>query len=298
MKISTALATLSLATLPALAGASPLLDPRAVPDEVSRPLAAAVRTDRARRPDAYGRVADLEGLRPEFYRRTRAGRPSVALELRGMGPEALLPMLDALALSGYPRALSAEEGAALRLGLLEAVGNLGDARSLPVLRGVFATAAEAPELRAAARGLARVCQDADRRALMGATGARRDPAAAALGLCAHPEAAQWLVAQLEATADPAHATALATGLAESASSWARPSARSAVDVPLRVRAARALLRRWRELPAQRDALGVAALSMGGAEVLAAVREAAHDAPAEAQPGLRVLERALVRDLGR
>ena len=58
MKISTALATLSLATLPALAGASPLLDPRAVPDEVSRPLAAAVRADRARRPDAYRRALE------------------------------------------------------------------------------------------------------------------------------------------------------------------------------------------------------------------------------------------------
>lgn len=298
MKISTALATLSLLTLPALAAASPLLDPRAVPDEVSRPLAAAVRADRALRPDAYRRVADLQGLRPDFYNRTRAGRPSVALELRGMGPAALLPMLDALALSGYPRALSEDEGAALRLGLLEAVGNLGDARALPVLRGVFATAAEAPELRAAARGLARVCQDADRQALMGATGARRDPAAAALGLCPHPEAARWLVAQLEATADPAHAAALAGGLAESASSWAQAAARAPADAPLRVRAARALVRRWRELPAQRDALGVAVQSMGGAEVLAAVRDAARDAPAEAQPGLRALERALVRDLGR
>ena len=99
----------------------------------------------------------------------------------------------------------------LRLGLLETVGNLGDPRSLPLLRGVFATAVEAPELRAAARGLARVCQEADRRALMGATGVRRDPAAAALGLCANPEAGRWLVAQLEATADPTHAAALASG---------------------------------------------------------------------------------------
>ncbi|MDB4930910.1 MAG: hypothetical protein JWM10_3394, partial [Myxococcaceae bacterium] len=162
------LAILALSLLPSLASASPLLDPRAVPDEVARPLGALVRSDRARRPEAYRRVADLEGLRPQFYRRTRAGRPSVAVELRAMGPAALLPMLDALALSGYPSALSADESAALRLGLLETVGNLGDARALPLLRGVFATATEAPELRAAARGLARVCQDADRRALMAA----------------------------------------------------------------------------------------------------------------------------------
>jgi hypothetical protein len=222
MRLLRPIATLSLLLLSPLASASPLLDPRAVPDEVARPLAAAVRADRTRRPDAYRRVADLEGLRPEFYGRTRLGRPSVAVELRGMGPGALLPMLDALALSGYPRALAAEERAALRLGLLETVGNLGDPRSLPLLRGVFATAVEAPELRAAARGLARVCQEADRRALMGATGVRRDPAAAALGLCANPEAGRWLVAQLEATADPTHAAALASGLAEGASSWARP----------------------------------------------------------------------------
>ena len=59
-----------------------------------------------------------------------------------------------------------------------------------------------------------------------------------------------------------------------------------------------MIRRWRELPAQRDALGVAVLSMGGPEVLAAVRDAQRDAPADAQPGLRMLERALVRDTNR
>jgi hypothetical protein len=292
------LATLSLTLLPTLAAASPLLDPRAVPDGVARPLAASVRVDRARHPEVYRRVADLEGLRPEVYRRTRAGRPSVAIELRAMGPAALLPMLDALALSGYPRDLSAEERSALRLGLLETVGNLGDARALPLLRSVFATATEAPELRAAARGLARVCQDADRRALMDAVGERRDPAAAALGLCADPEAPRWMVSQLESTGDPAHAAALAQGLAESASSWAGPRARPGMDGPLRARAARAMVRRWRELPAQRSAIGVAALSMGGAEMLAAVREARRDAPADAAPGLAALERALLRDLGR
>jgi hypothetical protein len=213
-----------------------------------------------------------------------------------MGPEALLPMLDALALSGYPSALSADERAALRLGLLETVGNLGDARALPLLRGVFATTTEPPELRAAARGLARVCQDADRRALMAATGPRRDAAAAALGLCRHPEAAGWMAAQLETAADPGHAVALANGLAEGASSWA--GARAAAYAPVRERAARAIVRRWRELPAQRDALGVAALAMGGPEGLAAVRDAQRDAPADQRPGLRVLERSLARDARR
>jgi hypothetical protein len=290
------LATLTLALLPTLARAAPLLDPRAVPDEVARTLGALVRPDRTRRPEVYRRVADLEGLRPAVYRRTRGGRPSVAVELRAMGPAALLPMLDALALSGYPAALDADERAALRLGLLEAVGNLGDARALPLLRGVFATATEAPEQRAAARGLARVCQDADRRALMAATGARRDVAAAALGLCRGPEAADWMVAQLESTADPSHAAALAAGLAEGASSWARPGAVDSAAV--RERAARAMVRRWRELPAQRDALGVAALAMGGPEVLAAVREAQRDAPDEQRGGLRVLERSLLRDARR
>ena len=293
------LAILSVLLLSPIASASPLIDSRAVPAEVSRPLAALVRADRARRPEAYQRVADLEGLRPQFYRRTRVGRPSVALELRAMGPSALLPMLDALALSGYPRDLSDDERAALRLGLLETVGNLGDPRALPVLRGVFGTTAEPSELRAAARGLARVCQERDRRALTTAAAApQRAAAAAALGLCASPEAASWMVAQLETTSDPAHAAALAAGLAEGASSWARPGARSRIDAPLRARAARAIIRRWSELPAQRPALGIAALSMGGAEVLAAARDALRVAPAEARPGLTAIERSLERSLSR
>ncbi|MDP3216924.1 MAG: hypothetical protein Q8S73_22630, partial [Deltaproteobacteria bacterium] len=98
--------------------------------------------------------------------------------------------------------------------------------------------------------------------------------------------------------DPAHAAALAAGLAEGASSWARPGARSRIDAPLRARAARAIIRRWSELPAQRPALGIAALSMGGAEVLAAVRDALRVAPAEARPGLIAIERSLERSLSR
>ena len=296
MKLS--LAILSFSLVPALADASPLLDPRAVPAGVSRPLAAAVRLDRARQPEAYRRVADLDGMRPESYRRTRAGRPSVALELRAMGPTALLPMLDALAPTGYPRALSPEEQSALRQGLLEAVGNLGDARALPLLRGVFATATEAPELRAAARGLSRVCQDSDRRTLQSATGPQGEAAAAALGLCASPEANAWMVARLESARDPAYASALASGLAEATASWARSGPRWTVDSPLRARAARAVVRRWLDLPAQRNAIGVAALAMGGAEMLAAVRGARRGSPADASTGLATLERALLRDLRR
>ena len=71
------LATLSLSLLPGLAGASPLLDPRAVPDSVSRPLATAVRADRARHPEVYRRVADLEGLRPEVIQRVEALRQRI-----------------------------------------------------------------------------------------------------------------------------------------------------------------------------------------------------------------------------
>ncbi len=298
MKIRSTLVTLALSLAPALSSAAPLLDPRAVPDDVARTLATAVRVDRARRPEAYRRVADLEGLRPERYRRSRRGRPTVTIELRAMGTSALLPMLDALALSGYPAVLSAEERDALRLGLLEAVSDLRDARALPVLRGVFATATEPAELRAAARGLARVCQDADRRTLTTATGPRRDAAVAALGLCAHPDASRWLVSQLESERDPARVAALATGVAESASSWARPAGRAAVDPALRAAAARAMVRRWVELPASRDALGVAVLTMGGAEVLAAVRAAQATAAPDARPGLRALERSLTRDLAR
>jgi len=298
VKLRSAFVSLAIALVPALSSASPLLDPRAVPDGVARALATTVRADRARRPEAYRRVADLEGLRPERYRRSRRGRPSVTIELRAMGASALLPMLDALALSGYPTALSTEESDALRLGLLEAISEQRDARALPVLRGVFATATEPAELRAAARGLARVCQDADRRTLTAATGPRRDAAVAALGLCAHPDASRWLVSQLESERDPARVAAIATGVAESASSWARPAGRSTVDPALRTTAARAMVRRWVELPASRDALGVAVLTMGGAEALAAVRAAQATAAPDARPGLRALERSLTRDLGR
>ncbi len=291
MKLRSTLLALALCALPVAAGAAPLLAPDSVPADVTRSLAAAVRADRPRNAEAYRRVADLASLRPEVYRRSRAQRPTVTPELRALGPTALLPMLDALAVGGYPRALTADESAALRLGLLEAVGGLGDPRALPVLRAVFRGTADAGELRAAARGLARVCEPGDRQLLEAATGVRAEAARAALGVCRSPEASQWLAAQLDAETDAARAVAAARGFAEGASSWGR----NAVESALRLRAARAMVRRWIGTPAEREAFGVALLAMGGAEALSAVREAMPGAPPAVLAGLRSFERALLRD---
>ena len=53
-----------------------------------------IRASRPRLDPIFARVRAPRGLDPQVYRRTRARRPEVTRELRALGPDALVPMLD------------------------------------------------------------------------------------------------------------------------------------------------------------------------------------------------------------
>jgi hypothetical protein len=227
---------------------------------------------------------------------TRLRRPSVARELAALGRDALLPMLELLALRDYPRALDAEEQATLEVALLEAVAALRDRRAAPVLRLALETRDHPDALRAAARGLGALAGNDDVSFLI-ATSQRTGPRALAalegLGAARRDDATQALIAVLERSTDVAVVNAAAHGLSEAGTSWGTSAA---TTLPSRCSAA--LLRALLRVPeAARGELQVAIVAVAAPDALAqlaAARTQTHDPALRAR--LVSLERMVRRQL--
>ncbi|MBL8602035.1 MAG: hypothetical protein JNK72_08930 [Myxococcales bacterium] len=263
---------LALSLLAGAATADPLLGAGAMAPTLERALQSQMRADRRAHPQAWQAVSSLQGIRPGVYRATRLQRPSVSRELRALGPDALLPMLDALAGAGFGGALSPAEREALTVGMLEAVGVLRDPRALPVLSAAYERASGPTMLRAAARGLAMSGDPAAlARVQRGASEgelAQRATSLAALGVSPNPAVTPWLVARLAAP-EPALVEAAAAALGERHSAWAATARRQ--NDPDRALVARSLVASFlRADPAHERALQTAVLAVGGAETLAAI----------------------------
>lgn len=201
---------------------------------------------RAADPAICEAVANVQGHRPEFYKDLRNPVPMVGRELRRLGPDALLPMLDALVFDAPPTdgATLAEQNA-LKIGLLDAVGRLRDARAESALAAAFHNTTGDVAV-AAAEAVGRSCTDHALGVLeTGLGGANRSAAIAGLGQCRRVEAAEALSAALDATGDPGEAELIAKALGRVASSWAwqaMGSQHQAAGLKVRAIATRALLR--------------------------------------------------------
>lgn len=227
-----------LRLLPALAlGASLLMlsaaasalgiatQPGAMAPDARAKLEAQIQAERAKNPGAFAAVANVKGHRPEHYKHNRNPYPTVTRELRGMGPAALLPMLEALAFKAPPRGdLKDAEWDALAIGMFEAVGGLRDARSRPVLHAAFGNKSLRPEvLGAVGRALGRLGGDPELQLLTkhAVSGDPLElPAVMGLGELRRIESAQHLAKHLQATKSEQVAAAIADALGMLGSSWA------------------------------------------------------------------------------
>lgn len=288
----------ALALAPGALLATPLVGDRALPIAAQRTLAASVRAERTSHPERFAAVNDLAGLRPRVYRASRGGRPTVLRELRAMGREALLPMLDVLALSGYPRALTADERAVLEVGLLDAVGELRDRRAEPVLRAAFERMTSPESVRAAARALGRLGGDSEVAALSAAArvaGPRQAAALEGLGASRRDDAVGVIVGVLDGATEDAVVLAGARGLAEAGSSWA--AAASGRDTALSSRCAAALVRAFSRTHGEaRDAIMVAVIAVAAPDTPALLAAVRPGADADTRRALDVMERAVRRQL--
>lgn len=298
MKPTTLALSLSLClSLPALASAAPLVDARAVPATALRDVTARVRAERGAHPERFRAVWSLPGLDPRAYRVSRTRRPAVSAHLRAMGADALYPMLDALLVSGWPTSLTADERAALEVGIAEALAALRDPRALPGLRAILSSSRDHDALRAAARGLAQVGDAGDLArldALATTPGPTRLAAVRGLGAARDEATAQRLVA-LVGDADADVSVAAAEALASRGSSWGARA--RGEDTSRTAPWAEAMVRAMaRADAAHRRALSVAIASMGTREALTAVESALATTQGDVRGELESLARMLRRSL--
>ncbi len=216
---------LGLTTVPALASADGLVAKSKQISAAQRlKLKSQITKYRKAEPEVFKAVRNLQGHRPEVYRKRRNPKPNVTVELRRMGRKALLPMLEALAFDAPDRRSATDaEWQAVKVGMLHVVGELRDKRSAPILRAAFKNAGTAPVLRAAAEAMGRLCDNTSYKLLSksaSSSGAKRLAAVRGLGQCRRLASAQQLAAMLEASPADKEAIAVAESLGFVGSSWA------------------------------------------------------------------------------
>lgn len=241
-----------------------LIGPSALSPEASTKLESQILAERSANPKAFEAVKNVKGHRPEVYSQFRNPKPMVLRELRGLGAAALLPMLEALAVQAPARGNATDaEWDALKLGMLEAVGILRDARARPVLHAAFEAKGQSPAvLLAAGRALGKLGGDAEL-GLLKKHAVKGDPlllaAIAGLGEMRRKESAQHLASLLSANVQT---DAVAEAMGQLGSSWAwRTLGPKAAATGLEVRkiCAQALAPSYRKNPKSRTALGEALL---------------------------------------
>jgi hypothetical protein len=208
-----------------------LLGPGALSPPARAELAASISLARRARPDLFERARALRGHKPEVYGKSRAQRPSVATELRALGPEGLFAIVDLVAFSALPRDGATQgEWTAVRTGLLEALGELRSAQGALVLRAVFESSGMGePELVSAARGLGRMGGAGERAVLVAALERdepRRRAALAGLRFARRPEVVEAIGARIAREPEERVVREAATALGYLGSSWAWATGRA------------------------------------------------------------------------
>ncbi|MEZ4226523.1 MAG: HEAT repeat domain-containing protein [Polyangiaceae bacterium] len=161
------------------------------PSDLSANHVSALRKDveahRVAHPEAFTRVQQVLSTAAQADAHRRGNFASVTRGLDALGGDALLPMLEQLALKGMSRgSLSPTAWLAVRVSLIESVGRKRDARAIPVLERIVDKEQDYWVLRAAAEGLGRIGTDAAAAklvSLVSKAGPRRRAVLSALGDC-------------------------------------------------------------------------------------------------------------------
>ena len=170
------------------------------------------------------KVRDVQSVKPEVYKKQRNPVPEAARELRSLGRDALVPMLEALAFDASQPGLDAREREALVVGMISAVGVIRDSRSTPVLSAILdGEASLTPAAPAASVALGKTCGPAELKVLTtkSAEGsAVRAAAIEGLGECRTRESVNTLVTASRSTKDAGTLRAAVRALGTLGSSWA------------------------------------------------------------------------------
>jgi hypothetical protein len=203
---------------------------------------------RAKNPSVFKKVAAAPQLAVEMDEQKRGRAATITLPLRALGPDALYPMLEMLAVSGPTRGkMSDSAWTTLRSGLIEAVGLLRDQRAKPVLESILRHETEFEVVRASAEALGRIGDDdsAKKLAKLALKPSDKQVAVvAAIGECRRVVTAEALE-KLVGAGDESEERAVIKSLGTIGSSWAWETpevAKSGEGTKVRGIAARALMK--------------------------------------------------------
>ncbi len=221
--IAAALATVAMFLAPTAFADGLAIAPTQLPAAERTKLAAEIAQAKRDNPGAFAALRNVKGHKPETYGQYRNPVPMVSRELRQLGNEALLPMLEVLAFDAPSLAGATDlEREVYVTGLFDAVGRIRDGRAAPVLHAALSATQPGWLHRASAEAMGRLCDAASlERLRVGlADAVRRTSAISGLGQCRSVAAAKLLADELDATVAAEEARVIAKALGALGSSWA------------------------------------------------------------------------------
>jgi hypothetical protein len=288
---------LSSVSVAAPAGQGAVIAPDKLATAERSALAQAIAAERIAKPAAFEKLAQFRQDLPTLDADKRGPAVPVAAILKGMGQDALMPMLNELAFDTRGRdGLTESAWKDWRVGLVEAVGFLRDGRSAPVLTAILDGSETHFELlRSAAGALGKLGTDVAAQKLVTMARQKSDKQLAVLagmGHCRRLVIANELAAMLLAQPDAATAAILAHSLGDVGSAWAwkTPIVKaSGEEDPVRSAAAKALIAAYLRYDGEaRSSITKAVLMVDHANTLALITAL--------QKSVRPEERALLDEL--
>jgi hypothetical protein len=249
--LGSALAAATWLTQPSIAAAAPgvVLDKSQLPAAQRQTLEREIAKAKAKSPRAFQQLARAPAWARAADETKRGPHATISFALEALGPDAVIPMLEMLAVDGPPRGeLSDTAWTTLRFGLIEAVGLWRDSRSRAVLGSILDKSSDYQVVRAAAEALGRLGDDVSTRqlaTLAKRAGPKQRAVLDGIGECRRPAAADALASlAAKRPKHPAIAASLigALGGIGNAWAWQTPALKQTGEGPkVRSTAARALI---------------------------------------------------------
>ena len=245
--VAASVATVSGSARAATGGA--VLSPADLPAAARGSFESAIAEAKKSDPKSFEDVAALRRRLPEFDAKKRGDVAMVAIPLEDMGPRALWPIVEELAFASEPAGdLSPGAWRDWRVGLIEALGLIHDARTEPAIVALLSKRDnDVPLLRASVEAAGRVgtrATIAKIAALRPADPALRRAVWEGMGECHAMACVQALGAALASSPDVETTSIVARSLGRAGSSWAWQTpalAQSGEGPAVRAAAAKALV---------------------------------------------------------
>jgi hypothetical protein len=309
MKLSLGLvAALALATTTVDASAAGLaVDSAELAAKSRSSLKADIEKARVETPDLFRQVYDIAKHAGELDASARRQGTPLTMHFKVLGNRALMPMLELLAFDGHaPADLTPSARAALRVGLIEAVGIIRDARAVPVLARIALRERDVDTTHASADALGRIGTDEAFDALVTALesadtttpgGERVLALLAGVGSSRRVDGTKLLAKRLDARPDAVTAKALAKALGVAGNAWAWKTLASRTDeATVRELAARALVKAYVGYAGEaRTAASNALLVVDDAHTAALLTEARRTASSDQATALDELAAKLAKN---